>query len=145
MPLFFRCLALIVLITPMSLIADDAVRLVLADYAWEKRQIIVFSPTAKNPEFLKFNRLEKTLKAEFDDRQLQTWRILPGTEVTLDNQPQAELVSSGFHNHFRVNPEEFTVLLIGYDQGVKLRQSKIDLDRILGDIDLMPMRRQEMQ
>jgi hypothetical protein len=37
------------------------------------------------------------------------------------------------------------VILIGYDQGEKLRQDTVDLERLFAEIDQMPMRVREMR
>ncbi|MGV6850637.1 MAG: CIA30 family protein, partial [bacterium] len=64
--------------------------------------------------------------------------------VTLNNQERANLNSQQFQQYFSVKPDDFQVILIGYDQGEKLRQSEIDVDRLFAEIDQMPIRQQEM-
>lgn len=45
--------------------------------------------------------------------------------------------------HYRLSSQQ--VILIGKDGGVKSRDSAFDLDKIFADIDVMPMRRNEMR
>lgn len=124
--------------------AESGVVEALNNYAWEKRQVIVFSPTANHPQYQLTNQLAREFRAEFDDRRLQIWRVVENQAVTLNNQERANLNSQQFQQHFSVNPEYFRLILVGYDQGEKLRQSQVDVDRLFAEIDQMPMRQQEM-
>lgn len=144
MQLLTRYLILLLLILPMPLIANDAVRQALTDYAWKKRQLVVFSPDKNHSEYQSFERLEDEFRGEFIDRRLQVWRILTDQIVTLENQPRGEINSHDFYQHFQVSPNDFRLLLIGYDQGEKLRQKTVDIDNLFSEIDQMPMRQQEM-
>ena len=46
---------------------------------------------------------------------------------------------------FSVSGEEFQLLLIGKDGGVKKRTSTVSLEEVFSLIDTMPMRRREMR
>lgn len=145
MSLLTRFLLLFVLITPSSVLADNAVKQALAKYAWEKRQLIVFSPSTEHPEYQLFNRVAKEFGSEFIERRMQTWRVLSGQAVTLENKVQSQLNHQQFYDYYQVKPSDFSMFLVGYDQGVKLRQNKADIDRLFGEIDQMPMRMDEME
>ena len=124
--------------------ADDAVKETLANDAWEKRQLIVFTPSETHPQFQLFNQSAAAQHSGVMDRRLQVWRVSPEVPVTLDNHVRSELNSQQFYEYFQINPKDFRVLLIGYDQGEKLRQEKVDLDTVFAEIDRMPMRIREM-
>lgn len=145
MSLWIRSLFLLIIITPTSLLADDAVKQALSKYAWEKRQLVVFSPSPDHPEYQRFNRLANEFNAALIERRLQTWRILPSNPITLDNQRQTHVTTQQFYDYFRIKPTDFRVLLIGYDQDVKLQQNTVDIKGLLGEIDQMPMRQNEME
>lgn len=140
-----RLLLLFSIITPTQALANEQVKQALQNYAWEKRQLIVFSPSANAPEYLQFNRIVKEFAADFEERRLHTWRVLPKQAITLDYQPQSAVNAQAFYEHFKIKPTEFMVLLVGYDQGVKLKQNPFDVDSLFGEIDQMPMRQDEME
>lgn len=144
MQLLTRYLISLLLILPMPLMANDTVQQALAEYAWKKRQLIIFSPNINHPEYQLFERLEKEFKDEFIDRRLQVWRVLPNQIVMLESQAQGKINNQDFYQYFQVNTNDFRLLLIGYDQGEKLRQKTVDIDYLFAEIDQMPMRQQEM-
>ncbi|CAA6819355.1 MAG: Complex I intermediate-associated protein 30 (CIA30) [uncultured Thiotrichaceae bacterium] len=145
MSLFIRVLLLLTLITPVTVQAEKSVQQALAKYAWEKRQLIVFSPSTDNPEYQRFNQVANEFADDFTERRMHTWRVVPGQAVTLENKAQTTLRHQQFYEHFRMQAADFKILLVGYDQGVKLRQNNVDIVRLFGEIDQMPMRMDEME
>ena len=117
----------------------------LNEFVWKKRQIIVFTPSENDPRLANFHMIRKEFEDDFAERFLQVWVVESGKQVTLKGKTRNDLRAETFYQRFDVQPDEFLVVLIGYDQGEKLRQSEFDIDLILGTIDRMPMRQQEMQ
>ena len=117
----------------------------LNKFAWEKRQIVVFTPNANDPRLANFQTIKKTFAEDFAERFLHVWVAEAAKQVTLEGKPRNDLTADSFYQRFNVQPDEFRIVLIGYDQGEKLRQSEFNIDFLLGTIDQMPMRRQEMQ
>ena len=140
----FRSLFLLVVFTG-NVMADVEVKIALEKYAWDKRQLIVFTPTAKHPEYLKFLQQIKEFNSDFVERKLHSWQVIAKELVSLNNTKSTELTNQNFRNHFNVDLNEFVLILIGYDQGVKIRMQTFDIDYIFSQIDQMPMRIQEMQ
>ncbi|MEB8431577.1 DUF4174 domain-containing protein [Cocleimonas sp. KMM 6892] len=129
--------------------ATDKVRLALNKYAWEKRQLIVFAPSYEHRQYQLFRKLEAEFRDEFEERKLHSWHVIGNDPVKLDNTVHAGITngisSQDFRKTYNVSKNEFRVLLIGYDQGEKLRQEKVNIDYLFSEIDQMPMRIQEMQ
>ena len=117
----------------------------LNEFAWEKRQIIVFTPSAEDSRLANFQMIKKEFDEDFAERFLQVWVAEAGKQVTLEGKTRNDLTADTFYKRFNVQPDEFRVVLLGYDQGEKLRQSEFNIDLLLGTIDQMPMRQQEMQ
>lgn len=138
------CFAITLLWFSPHLWATTNVSEALSDYAWQKRQLVVFSPSLDHPELVLFNQVVSEFKVAFDERRLQTWRVLPDQVVTLNKQVNLDLNSQQFQRHFSVNPDDFRLFLVGYDQGIKLQQHRVDIDDIFAEIDQMPIRQQEM-
>jgi len=137
------CLLSLMLMTTPSW-ASDTVASALAAYAWDKRQILLFTPSTEHPEYQRFMTAYTALREDFTDRKLHIWQIVPEQPVQLQTVVQPQLQSAEFQAQYQVSPETFRLILVGYDQAEKLRQSVVDIDAVLGTIDLMPMRQMEM-
>ena len=124
--------------------AEQSVREILGEYAWQKRQLIVLTPDREDIRFRHFKAVKKEFLADFVERFLQVWTIEANKQVSLENMPNESLKPQPFYNHFKISTGEFAVILIGYDQGEKLRMGVFNIDRIMGEIDQMPMRQQEI-
>lgn len=139
-------LTLTLLILSMTTQASErAVAQALGQFAWEKRQIIVFTPNSQDQRLANFQTIKKEFAEDFAERFLQVWVVEAGKQVSLEGKPVEALTPDAFYKRFAVETDEFRVVLIGYDQGEKLRQAVFNIDVLLGTIDQMPMRQQEMQ
>ena len=140
---------MIIFATTHSLSADETnlktPAQALNEFAWEKRQIIVFTPSLDDSRLTNFETIRKEFADDFSERFLQVWIVEKDKHISLEGNVRNDLLANTFYQRFNVSPDEFLVVLIGYDQGVKLRQSKFNVDFLLGTIDQMPMRKQEMQ
>ena len=110
----------------------DVVELNLNDFLWEKRPIVVFADTPKDPAFI---RQLELLEARTDALALRDVVILTDTDPSVLTPLREKL-----------RPRGFMLVLIGKDGGVKLRKpfpwSVRELSRA---IDKMPMRQQEIR
>ena len=91
------------------------------------------------------------LNPELEERKLLLFQVEPDRFRILDNQ---ELIKSSkgwisdktLFRKYHIAEQDFTVLLIGLDGGVKLKQSNLLTRQELFDrIDSMPMRRAELK
>lgn len=140
--LWIVCLMLL----PLTLQASaQSASLALNEFAWKKRQIIVFTPAADDARLTNFKTIQTEFAEDFAERFLQTWIIEADGKVLLAGEQQTSLQADSFYQRFNVQKDAFRVVLIGYDQGEKLRQTVFNIDELLGEIDQMPMRRQEMR
>jgi hypothetical protein len=117
----------------------------LNEFAWEKRQIIVFTPSLNDSRLDNFIRIKKEFTEDFTERFLQVWVAETGKQVILEGKSRNDVTADAFYKRFNVQPNEFRVVLLGYDQDEKLRQTEFNIDLLIGTIDQMPMRQQEMQ
>ena len=110
----------------------DVVELNLNDFLWEKRPIVVFADTDRDPAFIRQLELLEARSAALDARDVV---------ILTDTDPDA---LSPLRKKLR--PRGFMLVLIGKDGGVKLRKpfpwSVRELSRA---IDKMPMRQQEIR
>ena len=105
---------------------------------WQKRFVLLYAPTADNAEF----KQQKSMLAQdakaVQERDIQVLELIANQLSTADKQY--------LQQQLKVAPNQFAVLLIGKDGGVKLRQKEaLATQRLFGTIDTMPMRQQEMQ
>lgn len=127
-----------------SLMAETHVDQSLNQYSWEKRQLIVFTPNQDHAEYLIFKQALKNSVLEIEDRKLHTWHVVNNEAVTLDYQEVNDFTSAEIRSNFNVDINDFSIVLIGYDQEEKLRLTRTDLNTIFDTIDQMPMRIQEL-
>ena len=116
----------------------------LSEFAWKKRQIIVFTPKADDSRLTRFKAVKTEFAEDFIERFLHSWIIESDGKVSLEGKLNSSLQADSFYQYFNVQKDEFRVVLIGYDQGEKLRQAVFNIDELLGEIDQMSMRQQEM-
>lgn len=129
---------LMLLMAPTNTIDFAALR-------WEARLIVLHAATADDDAMT-------TQRARLDDardalreRDVRIIRLV-GDQAWIDDQPLDGAVARTARERFRITPDAFTVLLIGKDGGVKLRESEpVETRRIIDLIDSMPMRQQEMR
>ena len=126
----------------LSLPAWAAAAPVLSDIAsleWKNRIVLVSEPHDAEDSLRRFEQQ----RAEIDDRHI-IWFIVQD-DRTLTNYPGG--LSDDFVPNIRarLGPAPGAVTLIGKDGGIKSRSDHLDLETIFADIDVMPMRRREMQ
>ncbi len=102
----------------------------LKDYRWKNRVLLIFG----NPTTDKF-QAQKTILAGNPEG-------LEDRDMVILEPPQTNTLTE----RYKVDPKNFTVILVGKDGGEKLRQEEpVTLDQLFGLIDQMPMRRREMR
>lgn len=117
----------------------------LGDYRWERRPLLVFSPTDNDPRLVEtLSRIEAS-RCDFAGRDMVLGVVLTEGTSTLDGHGISADESQQLMNQYAVGADAFTVLLIGKDGGEKLRVDEVpDLQTIYAVIDGMPMRGREM-
>ncbi len=116
------------------------------------RPLLVFAPAMDDPQLVEqFNQL-KAHATELRSRDLLYVPIvpeghnqpIPGSRVHTASLSEDELAA--MRHHFKVEPAEFLVILIGKDGGEKLNsRTPVAVDQLKQLIDSMPMRKSEMQ
>jgi hypothetical protein len=147
---FFALWIFVYLITPVLSMAQvdkkgPVLEFDLDSLRWKHRILLLFSPSESDSSF----RLQKQDLAsraqEVIERDLMVLEILEHGESRALDRILSEKTAEGIRSGFGVRPGRFQVLLIGKDGGVKLRSERpVTVQDILGLIDSMPMRRQEM-
>ena len=111
----------------------------LENYKWKSRLILIFTPHTENDLYKEqLAEFEKTLEKAVE-RDLVILEIYPGGNITAE---EIKMLQSGLG----VEPYDFSILLIGKDGLVKMHKTKpVKAKAIYDLIDSMPMRQQEVR
>ena len=132
-----RILSLVVALTSIS---QGFAMERLSNYEWKNRVVLVFGKTT-DPKVERQIDALKAKQAELADRALVVIRItgnearaVYGTEITLNGDK--------LRTDAKIDDNDFQVILVGKDGGVKFRSKDIVSDVEIFDlIDRMPMRK----
>ena len=122
----------------------------LEEHQWKNRVLIVKTSDAESTEYNE--QLEEFDQSPegFHDRKLILYKVVNG-DFTLSDFSEGEFNDSGkvsqdVTEDILDKEENFEIILIGLDGGVKLRQSEIlKKEELFDTIDSMPMRQKEMK
>ncbi|WP_405206015.1 DUF4174 domain-containing protein [Aquimarina sp. LLG6339-5] len=117
----------------------------LDKHRWEDRLILVLADSYKNPKLVKQLEEFKNKSKSLEDRKLLVYQITP-TSYQTGIHKNTLTKSSAFYKKYNASNEDFKIILIGLDGGMKLKSNKVLLStQIFDQIDQMPMRRQELR
>ena len=117
------------------------------DHLWKHRVLLVFSPSQQTAEYREQLDHLRADAAGLEERDLQVYRIFPEGLITSERDVlDHNDLSDQYRSQYGVDPETFTVVLVGKDGTEKLRTTEVlRLDKLYATIDAMPMRRREMR
>lgn len=137
---------LAIAIVAMSVLIEDTMADPLAEYRWKSRVLLVFSSSADDE---KARELRESIAAhgrEFTDRDIVIGWIYADASGQLAGDELGAEHSESLRDAAVIADDDFQVLLIGKDGGVKSRYgSPPPLEDVFALIDSMPMRRAEMR
>ncbi|WP_375499958.1 DUF4174 domain-containing protein [uncultured Nostoc sp.] len=118
----------------------------LSSQKWKNRVLVIFSPSVDNPMYQQQMQLLQKHNNGFTDRDLVLVQVLATNESYANRQPIDESSAAKLRDRFGVDKENFRVILVGKDGGVKRSDATVvQATAIFEEIDAMPMRQQEMQ
>lgn len=118
----------------------------LSSQKWQNRVLLVFAPSVDNPSYQQQMQLFDQHQNSFKDRDLVLVQVLATNKSYANRQLIDESSAANLRNRFRVDKENFRVILVGKDGGVKrIDTTPVPATAIFEQIDAMPMRQQEMQ
>lgn len=143
MKTFFR--SILVLLT-IILVSQHMNAQSLKDYQWKNRLVVVFTDTISNPSYREQLEIMKKETPQFEERKLQLILAVPGKYREIFPSTSGWVPDPELYKYRKMASEDFEVLLIGLDGGVKLRQaSPFTTKRLFSTIDSMPMRQAEIR
>jgi len=119
----------------------------LEQHQWKDRVLLIFAKNEKHPHFLAQTKLLEQQKAALLDRDLLTYKLFSdNTGHYTDDTPLDTTQAGAFQDRFNPEKQNFLMILIGKDGGVKLRSDQpVPPSSLFGLIDGMPMRRAELR
>ena len=140
--------ALVLVAVVMSAVFGSATALAaeLGDYRWERRPLLIFAPTDRDPRLVETQGRVDATRCDFLARDMVLGVLVAQGRSTLDGQTVDAGQASRLAAQFGVDPASFSVVLIGKDGGEKWRVDEVpDLQRVYDVVDGMPMRSREMK
>ncbi|WP_193217885.1 MULTISPECIES: DUF4174 domain-containing protein [unclassified Imperialibacter] len=118
----------------------------LEQFAWKNRVILVFHSEKNAAVAAQQLAVLKKDGKEFDDRDLVSGTIADGSKGSIGGKLINTRDAAVLQQRFNPANEDFLVVLIGKDGGVKLKEhTSVSQAAIFDLIDSMPMRRSEMK
>jgi hypothetical protein len=107
---------------------------------------LVFAPSATDPTWKAQLALLDTDSIGLKERDILVYQIFEKTGTSFDGKSLPIKMIEEIRAAYRVEEEEFVVVLIGKDGGEKWRSLElVSLEKLYNIIDVMPMRIQEIQ
>ena len=117
----------------------------MSGYLWKYRPLVVFAASPGDPRLVQQRAIVNSLKPAFIDRQVVVVYV-GGENVTSELGPGPSMPPSALRERYGIAPDEFKVLLVGKDGGVKLTSAKpFPAQTLFRTIDAMPMRADEVR
>ena len=141
-------LAMIILMALPGISSRDAQAqsLDLSEFQWKNRLLFLFAPNRNHPMFDALHTSLAVRQSEAIDRDLVIFEILESSPSRMNNESIDSETARLLRVKFGILRDDFTVILIGKDGGIKLnRKKQTQLDDIFALIDSMPMRQEEMR
>ena len=127
---------LLLTVTAMMLPSITSAQDDLSQYRDKNRLLLVFAPSKSDSRWQKQNALLKESAEAFRDRDL----------VRFDYLEKGGTPGTALRTRYEIKPGQFRVLLIGKDGHVASGgPTPVSLAELTGQIDRMPMRRDEMR
>ena len=117
----------------------------LSQYRWHYRLLVVFAPTSENPEYLEQAQQISKYNQGYIERSMLVIKVIENSSMPFIIINSSRLLGSQLRSFFNITRDQFSVLLIGKDGGIKLNSSCVINSCDLFDlIDSMPMRSDEL-
>ena len=125
---------------------NDGLPMDLSQFQWKNRLLFLFAPDANHPDFKKLQHDITGQPDEVKDRNLVIFELFEQDTSRINLVPTDQQTAASIRNQFSVPSQEFTIILVGKDGGVKLkREGYVSLATVYDLIDSMPMRQNEMR
>ena len=117
----------------------------LSSHIWENRLLLISAPDENRSEYQDQLAILRENTEGLEERKLVVYSLLPD-KYKKGLRSENWLSSTVLSDLFRDRNNDFEVILIGLDGGVKLQQREVlSTEKLFSVIDAMPMRIRELQ
>lgn len=118
----------------------------LSSQKWQNRVLLIFAPSVDNRDYQQQMQLFDQHQNGFTDRDLVLVQVLATDKSYANKQLIDESSVANLRSRFGVDKDNFRVILVGKDGGVKRQDATpVPATAIFEQIDAMLMRQQEMR
>ena len=115
-------------------------------HLWKDRVIIITASSPTNDHYKEQEQLLDKDKKGIVERDLKVYRLSQDRWLDPNNDFLSANQVNAIYKVYEIDPDTFSVILVGKDGGVKMRKNEIvSTKQIFQLVDTMPMRRQEMK
>jgi hypothetical protein len=137
------CLIMVALIICAT---SETLSMDLTQFQRKNRMLFIFAQDGNHPLFKDLQSQVMAQKAEVDDRDLIVFEVPAQGTARMNDSTLDRKEADSIRNHFAITGDEFSLILVGKDGGIKLkRMDQVDLREVFELIDSMPMRQNEMR
>lgn len=123
----------------------------LAELRWQKRCVLLITDSEASKMYHRQISALGAFDSEFEARKMyvidvRKSKYLVKNAHDQDGSKSTWVANSEIYKRYALKGEDFTIVLIGLDGGIKLRQPEvISRQKLFDRIDAMPMRRAEIK
>lgn len=118
---------------------------VLEPYLWRNRVLLLFSPDAEHPDFVRLRDSIEARKRDAADRDLVVVESLPVSDPADHSESAFSLGHEELCKRFEVDERGFTAVLVSKDGVERARyHAAVDPDVLFAKIDESPRRQEEL-
>ncbi|AZL15482.1 DUF4174 domain-containing protein [Rickettsiales endosymbiont of Stachyamoeba lipophora] len=113
------------------------VKSVLEKYLWQKNLVLIFAPVENDEQFVKQQKIINHILPEIRNAELVQWKLVHNDRIVINKETKPHLFTKPFYKYFKVNPDEFAIIIIGKDGVEKLKSNKlISYESLVGHLDI---------
>ena len=131
----------------MTVIADSVAGGVsLQEYRWQNRLLLVFAPEEDDPRLARQIAISREHGDGLAERDLLLMEVVGRKAMRIEGHAGSATDAQALRDRHDVASDEFAVILIGKDGGMKRREPRpFEAEDLFATIDAMPMRQREMR
>jgi len=117
----------------------------LSSHQWKDRLLLVLTTDNSKDLYREQMNILNDNTEGLEERKLVIYSVMP-QQYKKGIEAESWMKSTRLNDRYRQQGEDFEVILIGLDGGIKLRQAEIlSIEKLFATIDAMPMRSNEIR
>lgn len=123
----------------------------MEDLRWKNRIVLVITDSEESLRYDQQIKALEPINSDFTERKLILIDVRKDKfRIRFDGKKNTEnsswIMNAALYKMYALNADDLTIVLLGLDGGIKIRQGEIiSRTELFNTIDAMPMRRAEME